>query len=219
MMDGIILAPLALLSVPVLLIVILVKVCGLENKVTDLALKLTVIDFTQRHRDTESVASRRGAEAQRGLTNLCASVPLCEKSSVSADLTQSHRDTENIVSRKDADAQRSLELGAKPPAPQNDLCASVPLCETPKKPYEPTALDLFWMRVEDWLAVRGDFAPKGMTREFAFATRWLVRIGVALIVGALIYFVKLSIDRGWMRPTGRVAATLFWGMVGCVGGS
>ena len=47
-MDGIILAALALLSVPVLFIVILVKVCGLENKVTDLALKLTVIDFTQK---------------------------------------------------------------------------------------------------------------------------------------------------------------------------
>ena len=49
MMEGIVLAVLALLSVPVLLIVILVKVCGLENKVRDLALKLTVIDFTQKH--------------------------------------------------------------------------------------------------------------------------------------------------------------------------
>ena len=160
MMDGLILAALALLSVPVLLIVILVKVCGLENKVRDLALKLTVIDFTQRHRDTESVAS----------------APLCEKSSASADLTQSHRDTENNISRRGAEAQRGLDLGAEPPAPQTDLCASVPLCETPKTPYEPTAIDLFWMRVEDWLAVRGDFAPKGMTHEFAFATRWLVRI-------------------------------------------
>ena len=56
-MDGIILAALALLSVPVLLVVILVKVCGLENKVTDLALKLTVIDFTQRHKDTENIFS------------------------------------------------------------------------------------------------------------------------------------------------------------------
>ena len=78
---------------------------------------------------------------------------------------------------------------------------------------------MFWMRVEDWLAVRGDFAPKGMTHEFAFATRWLIRVGALLIIGAIIYFVKLSIDRGWMGPTGRVAATLFWGMVGCVGGS
>ena len=49
MMDGIILAALALLSVPVLLIVILVKVCGLENKVADLTKKVGVIDFTQSH--------------------------------------------------------------------------------------------------------------------------------------------------------------------------
>ena len=78
---------------------------------------------------------------------------------------------------------------------------------------------MFWMRIEDWLAVRGDFAPKGMTHEFAFATHWLIRVGAVLIIGAIIYFVKLSIDRGWMGPTGRVAATLFWGMAGCVGGS
>ena len=48
-MEGIVLAVLALLSVPVLLIVILVKVCGLENKVADLTKKVGVIDFTQRH--------------------------------------------------------------------------------------------------------------------------------------------------------------------------
>ena len=49
MMEGIVLAVLALLSVPVLLIVILVKVCGLENKVADLTKKVGVIDLTQRH--------------------------------------------------------------------------------------------------------------------------------------------------------------------------
>ena len=79
-------------------------------------------------------------------------------------------------------------------------------------------MELFWSKVEDWIAVRGEFAPKGMTREFAFATRWLVRIGVMLITGSLIYFVKLSIDRGWMGPTGRVAAMLFWGAVGSAAG-
>ena len=201
MMDGIILAALALLSVPILLIVILVKVCGLENKVTDLALKLTVIDFTQRH----------VTAAQAGLA-------ICSEPSRAERVP---RDTENIVSASPRDNSSAPSTSeAKPSASTSAEGAQAPAAPAaPRTPYEPTALDMFWMRIEDWLAVRGDFAPKGMTHEFAFATCWLIRIGVALIVGALIYFVKLSIDRGWMGPTGRVAATLFWGMVGCVGGS
>ena len=61
-MEGIVLAVLALLSVPVLLIVILVKVCGLENKVADLTKKVGGIDFTQRHREEgggQSFGSKR----------------------------------------------------------------------------------------------------------------------------------------------------------------
>jgi hypothetical protein len=50
---------------------------------------------------------------------------------------------------------------------------------------EPTAIDIFWRKVEDWFCVRGDFAPKGVTREFAVATRWLTRVGALLLVGAL----------------------------------
>ncbi len=84
---------------------------------------------------------------------------------------------------------------------------------------EPTALELFFSRIKDWFLVCGDFAPPGMTREFAFATRWLVRVGMLLIVASLAYFAKLSIDRGWMGPTGRVIATLLWGAVGVAAGA
>ena len=80
-MEGIVLAVLALLSVPVLLIVILVKVCGLENKVADLT---------------------------RKFSDLRVSASLRDNSSVSADLTQSHRDTENNISRRGAEAQRRV---------------------------------------------------------------------------------------------------------------
>ena len=90
MMEGIVLAVLALLSVPVLLIVILVKVCGLENKVADLTKKVGVIDLTRRNGAAENVVSRRDAEAQRGLelgakppapqTNLRVSQPLAAPS-------------------------------------------------------------------------------------------------------------------------------------------
>jgi len=227
MMEGIVLAVLALLSVPVLLVVILVKVCGLENKVADLTKKVGGIDLTRSCGAAENIVSRDapavtnselGARPPAPQPNLRVSAPPRDNSSTSADLTRRCGAAENIVSR-DAPAVTNSELGAKPPAPQPNLRVSASPREIPRTPYEPTAFDMFWMRIEDWLAVRGDFAPKGMTHEFAFATRWLIRIGVVLIVGAIIYFVKLSIDRGWMGPTGRVIATLFWGIVGCVGGS
>ena len=69
-------------------------------------------------------------------------------------------------------------------------------------------------RVEDWFCVRGDFAPKGMTREFAVATRWLTRIGSVLIVGAIAYFLMLAIDKGWIGPTQRVYGMMTCGAVG-----
>ena len=84
---------------------------------------------------------------------------------------------------------------------------------------EQAALDLFWEKVEDWFCVRGTFAPKGTTREFAVATRWLVRVGLTMLIASVVYFVKLSVDRGWMGPEARVAATVFWGAVGVAGGS
>ena len=83
---------------------------------------------------------------------------------------------------------------------------------------EPTALDVFWEKVEDWFYVKGAFAPEGTTREFAVATRWLVRVGLVLLTASVAYFVKLSVDRGWMGPEARVAATVFWGAVGVAGG-
>ena len=162
-MEEVVFVVLALLSVPILLIVILVKVIGLEHKLADLAQKFSVVQ------DIKKPAAKTQVSAPSEIPP-------------------------QVV---------------KPPAPS--------VQRQPK--YEPTAIDLFWKRIGDWFAVRGDFAPKGMTHEFAFATRWLIRVGVVLVIGAIVYFVKLSIDRGWMGPTGRVASTLFWGMIGCIGGS
>ena len=52
----------------------------------------------------------------------------------------------------------------------------VSLPKAPMPSPEPDAFERFINRVGDWFAVRGDFAPQGMTREFAVATRWLTRL-------------------------------------------
>ncbi len=82
-----------------------------------------------------------------------------------------------------------------------------------------TGMEIFWMKIADWLAVRGVFAPKGVTHEFAFATCWLVRVGAILLVGAIAYFLMLAIDRGWIGPVQRVYGMMAWGVAGTAFGT
>ena len=181
---------LSILSAPVLLIVILVKVSGLQKQLSSLGKKV------------EEMASR----LDRGNGAKDEADALSDKEAAVAPSANPEPETAPVAPPADPEPETAPVAPPEPPP-------------VPNAPREPTAIDIFWARIEDWFAVRGDFAPKGVTREFAFATRWLVRVGVVLIVGAIVYFVKLSIDRGWMGPTGRVAATLFWGAAFCVGGA
>lgn len=86
-------------------------------------------------------------------------------------------------------------------------------------PEEPTVSDVFWSRIGDWLAVRGAYAPKGVTREFAVVTCWLIRIGAVVLVGAMAYFLMMVIDEGWIGPVQRVYGMMAGGMIGIAGGT
>ena len=50
---------LAILSVPIMLIVVLAKVSNLENQISDLIRKLAVLDLTRSRGAAENVVSRR----------------------------------------------------------------------------------------------------------------------------------------------------------------
>lgn len=105
-----------------------------------------------------------------------------------------------------------VQKPAEAPASKPQSAANAP------RVYEPTAMDRFWEKIEDWFTVRGEFAPKGMSREFAVATRWLTRIGSVLLVGAVAYFLMLAIDKGWIGPAQRVYGMMAWGVAGSVYG-
>lgn len=104
------------------------------------------------------------------------------------------------------------------PSPLEKKGVEINLDVKAPEPEQKDFMELMWAKFEDWFCVRGTFAPKGMTREFAVATRWLVRVGIVMLVGSLIYFVKLSIEQGWMGPTARVAGMAVAGLTGVAGG-
>lgn len=199
------LAFLAFLSMPIMLIVSLVKLSDVQEQIAALRLRLT------RGEKTAGLSPVRDAQVETPAAETPAveSVAATKQQVASAPVPMPEPAPEAEPEPTPVPAvAAAAEPQPQPVAPE----------ARPAAPYAPTALDLFWMKVEDWFCVRGDFAPKGMTHEFACATRWLVRVGILLIVSSLAYFVKLSIDRGWMGPTGRVVMILSCGIVGVVGG-
>ena len=106
----------------------------------------------------------------------------------------------------------SAEQKVESPMPEQRISCPVNTGET-------SAVEMLCANIGDWLCVCGAFAPKGMSREFAVATRWLARIGIALVTGSVVYFAKLSIDRGWMGPTGRVSMMILMGAAACAVGA
>ncbi len=70
----------------------------------------------------------------------------------------------------------------------------------------------------DWLAVRGDYRPPGVTAEYAIATNWLVRLGIIILVAGIGFFLKYSIEKDLIPPIGRVSLSMITGIIMIVGG-
>jgi uncharacterized membrane protein len=65
-----------------------------------------------------------------------------------------------------------------------------------------------WM----WIIVGDDFRKEGVSVEYAVATSWLVRVAIIIILTGIAFFLKYSIEKNLMPPTGRVCIALATGL-------
>ncbi len=188
----VLLVALFVIGVPVMMITALVQLVSLRDEISDLKRKLDLKQMVEEQKNGKGEMKREGPKTVvKEVTETCPPEPVVE----------------------------SQPPNVEPVAPTPVGVVADERHPAVVEPQDPTAMEIFWQKVEDWLAVRGEFAPKGVTHEFAFATRWLVRVGAVLLVGAIAYFLVLAIDKGWIGPVQRVFGMMAWGVAGTAFGT
>ncbi|HNR93456.1 MAG TPA: DUF2339 domain-containing protein [Kiritimatiellia bacterium] len=82
----------------------------------------------------------------------------------------------------------------------------------PRITRQPSRVGEILRKIWSWILVGEEHRREGVSAEFAIASTWLLRAGIVAIVTCVGFFLKWSIERQLLGPTGRTAIAIAAGI-------
>ena len=204
-------------------IIALVKLCNVSNTVKDIEYRLNLL-----RADLLEKPPVAAPEPEKAVEPAPVSIfeptpepekkpePPAETAPFAVPVTAIIAETPEIVEDTPAEPVAAIA----PPAPEEEHQPSrleTLLDEQAEKlnakiaSFEDRSAALF-ARILNWICVGEEYRTPGVSREYAVATTWLIRVGVIILLCGIGFFLKYSIDRNWTPPPVRVLTMTFAGL-------
>ena len=75
-----------------------------------------------------------------------------------------------------------------------------------------------WNRIVEWFCVGENYRCKNISREYAFATTWLIRIAVVILIAGVVFFLKFAVQNNLISPELRIGCAFLAGCAMAIAG-